>query len=355
MREPNRAATMAHCLAYGNGTWVRAPLIEPYLLETHRYMPHYNKSAMWWGSCDDDVRASLWAGEQRRPPRPELGYAFRRRGPGCKALRQNTITELVPQFCRRWRNKTILFVGDSHSAEMFTSFVHSVGFLSSMYNTSDICWKRKTSYGIKAGRGAQEIDQVVRLCEAAPHGPLAVFKRNEALLVDPQENIRRRSPGRPAILCDWHQEIPKADFILLNRGMWRSSDWLLLRELNATFRYLKRTLAGTELSQRVLFRSTWGSLEKCRTLTDPLTREQADAALHRQVAAQRDKYEWGKIAHQNVLAHGMAKAFAVPFWDVYPATLMRPAGHRRQDCGHFCLPGPPDELTREFLAYLTEL
>ena len=129
----------------------------------------------------------------------------------------------------------------------------------------------------------------------------------------------------------------------------------LLHELNQTFQHLEQTFAGTELAQRILFRSTWGSLDKCRNLTDPLTRDQAEAALLEQVKARRDKYEWGKIAHQNALAHGMAKAFAIPFWDVYPATLMRPAGHRKQDCGHFCLPGPPDELTRELLAYMAEL
>lgn len=236
---------------------------------------------------------------------------------------------------------------------MFTSFVHMIGFVESEYRTNDVCYRHKKSYG-PIGRGSQEIDQRVRLCRAGPNGVLAVFKRNEALLVNPVDNIKRRS-GKPAVLCDWHQEIPQASFVVINRGMWRTSDWLLLHELNGTFTHLAQAYARSDIAERVLFRSTWGSLADCRNLRDPLTRPQSDLALKEQVLKQRDKkyeWKWGKISHQNDLAHHTASAFGIPFWDVYPATVMRPGGHRAHDCSHFCLPGPPDELTREMIAYM---
>ena len=356
-----RTAAAAQCLAHGNGTWEPAAPTEPYLIETSRYMPHFNLSSKWWGVCDDDVRTQLWtpAGPPRRPPRPALGYTWTPRGPGCERFHLPSLQELTSKFCSRWQNRTLLFVGDSHQAQMFTSFVHMVGFTASTYSTKDVCWKYKRA---GAGSGAQEVDQRVTLCAEGPLGVLAIFRRNEALLLDPKENDlrRRRSIGRrAAMLCDWHLEMPTADFVLLNRGMWRASDDILRLELNATFAQMARTYQVTSLAERVLYRSTFGTIDDCSMHPDPISDEEARALVRKQASSHRDPYERGKIEHQNGVAHEVASTYGIPFWDIYPATVTRTGGRRFAngskaiaDCGHFCLPGPPDELTRELLAYL---
>ena len=174
----------------------------------------------------------------------------------------------------------------------------------------------------------------------------------------PSANRLERQKHKPAILCDWHKDVPEADLVIINRGMWRSSDHLLLSELNRTLTFLNETYQGTDrpAAQRVIFRSTWGSLHACQNLSDPLTMADAQDAMRQQVIKQRDHYEWGKIAHQNELAKRVVHSFGFVFWDVYSATLTRPGGRltpREKDCGHFCLPGPPDDLTRQLLEFIT--
>ena len=355
------ALEAAHCLAFGRGGWRKEPrpARERYLIDKTSYLPHFHLSKWWWGSCDDDIRRATWSNGQRRPPRAELSYTWmRRHGHGCATLNHNrieppTADRLSASFCRRWQGRTLLFVGDSQQAELFTSFAQLVGIVNTTYTTTSRCFARKRKYGA-VGRGSQEVDVQVRLCSPAPGGVLAIFKRNEGLFMTHEENEHDYGFRLPAMLCDWHEQAVQADLVLLNRGMWKVSDPIHVKQLNKTFGLLRESFAraGRDASDSVLFRSTWASLDECKNLSDPLRLADADRSLREQSKTERGRlYGWGRIDHQNGLSHKVAADYGLKFWDIFNATLVRPGG--RRDCAHWCLPGPLDDLTLELLAYLT--
>ena len=228
----------AHCLAFGQGSWRKNPasVSEKYLVPTDSYLPKFNQSSWWWGTCDDDLRRTLWSGNSsRRPPREELSYEWSRtQGPGCEALNRGrseppSLEHLAKAFCEKWRGRRLLFVGDSQQAEIYTSFVQLVGLVNTTYNTKNPCYLRKLHYGA-VGRGSQEIDVQAQLCESAPGGVVASFKRNEALHVDKATlSIILNYKNKPAMVCEWVEEALASDFVLLNRGMWITSDTALVR------------------------------------------------------------------------------------------------------------------------------
>lgn len=376
-RNATLLADAATCMAHGSGSWrASEKLEEPYLVETSRYLPHFNLSAQWWGGGDDDVRRSLWAGKPRRPPRAEIGYAWEPQGDGCDALREDgsstlpTRQTLVQTFCERWRGRKLLFVGDSTSATAFTSLAHIIGFVNTTSNTHNPCYWRKLTYG-PAGRGAQEVDLRVQLCEPAPGGVLAQFLRNEDLgvssfrLSDQHEKPAEGEAGHGrrllAMACDWAYAAEWADFAVVNTGLWHhGSVHSYLSRMNATLSALVPMLkrSGRAVSRSLLYRSSWAAVVGCGNMSDPLTPQQAADAFKLQSAlgSDVDRYNWTDLQPQNIGMHKMAQQWGVPFWDAYPATLMRPGGHRgvgrSADCVHYWLPGPPDGLTLQLLSYL---
>ena len=59
---------------------------------------------------------------------------------------------------------------------------------------------------------------------------MASFKRNEALHVDKATlSIILNYKNKPAMVCEWVEEALASDFVLLNRGMWITSDAALVR------------------------------------------------------------------------------------------------------------------------------
>jgi len=315
------------------------------------------------------VRQSLWAGRPRRPPRAELGYRWQPEGTGCADLFGSASEvppreDLVRDFCARWRGRSILFVGDSTSATAFASFAHLVGIVNTSYNTANPCYHRKTSYG-PAGKGSQEIDLKVQLCEAAPGGVRATFLRNEDIELkrwgaerDGEHGSDRRLA---AMLCAWGPAFEKSDFTVLNTGLHHHGGLSAYAErVNATFAKLAASIArrGRDISRHVLYRSTWAAVVGCGSMSDPLTPPQAAATFRTQsglAAGTEDRYNWTGLSPQNTFVRRIAESYGIPFWDTYPATLMRPGGHRPNDCVHYWLPGPPDGLTLQMLAYLNLL
>lgn len=256
-------------------------------------------------------------------------------------------------------------MGDSTSATSFTSLAHIVGFINTTYNTANPCWRRKYSYG-PIGRGAQEIDLRVQLCEPSPGGVEAAFLRNEDLDLKGWHvgGGAEGSHGRrlAKMNCDWGAAIEAADFAVINTGLHHHGS--LQRYLDRVNRTLTKLTAMYAQSGRVarrhlLYRSSWAALVGCGNLSDPLTPAQAAAAVNR--GRRDDRYNWSSLSPQNDGVRALANAFGVPFWNVERATLLRPGGHRAtqphvnplaRDCVHYDLPGPPDGLTLQLLAYL---
>eukprot|EP00966_Prymnesium_polylepis_P244815 5662770-Prymnesium_polylepis.1 len=79
-----------------------------------------------------------------------------------------------------------------------------------------------------------------------------------------------------------------------------------------------------------------------------------------------DMYGWGQFRGWNDMARLVAAAHGVPFLDVFPATRLRPGGHRvdrrfhrppyrhgKVDCAHYCTPGPINDWVASLLALWT--
>jgi hypothetical protein len=84
-------------------------------------------------------------------------------------------SQLATQFCSKWAGRSLVFVGDSIQAQFFTSFVHQVGFVKSVANTSSACC------AMMYGGGSHECDLTVTLCGGAVR---ARFLRNHFLYLD---------------------------------------------------------------------------------------------------------------------------------------------------------------------------
>ena len=363
----------ATCLAHGHGSWQPTTAAEPYLVETDRYLPGFNTSVGFWGRADDDVRRSVWEGKPRRPPRAELGFEWQPEGAGCNAiLRSSKLPsreELVGEFCKRWSGQTILFVGDSISATSFTSFAHLVGFINTTSNSKNPCYRRKKLYG-PAGAGAQEIDLTVQLCEPAPGGVLAKFLRNEDLDVTGWA-AEKADGGDGKIVgagmnCYWERAFDAANFTVMNTGLHhhgRLDEYL--NRVNRTFARVAKSITqrGSKVSRHTLYRSSWSALIGCNDMKDPLPPQEAIKMLMdqtRRAGSGEDRYNWTDLSPQNVGARALAEQYGIPYWETFEATSMRPGGHRVQagphgpssDCVHYYLPGPPDWLNLQLLAYL---
>lgn len=231
--------------------------------------------------------------------------------------------------------------------------VSIVGAVSVSSNTSNECGRYKF-----AG-GSQEIDVSAQLCHVDPKRAIhARFLRNEALLLDPGTNAKRRFPGY--MLCNWHEAASSADLLFLNRGMHLAKDAEFSSEIDSTLDALSRS--HPELG-RVVFRTVHASFSNCSTLSDPLDRVAADEQLRTQQSSPLLKrYGWHRFVDTNEAARSIARRHGVSVLNVWPASTMRPGGRRAasphafyggdgRDCAHFCLPGPPDEWIRMLLTF----
>ena len=368
-----RHTSAARCLVAGTGQWV--PLdpgaTEPYLMD-----PAWQggrRDEKWWGRCDTDLHTNQSI-PASRPARPSLLFTWEPEGDGCADLRKHRsvlpdLAALACAFCSRWAGRSILFVGDSVQGELFHSFAHVLGAVSSLapptgqVNEACRAWVEGSGY---------ESDLTVDLCEAGERAVHARFVRNEMLWLDNERNGRGRTKGTKLnlpvrVLCEWDAAAAEADAIVLNRGYHSLGSEIseLKADLNDTFAGLEALLKArrrhdrSHAPARVVYRGTHASIYKCAEYADPLQPSipgvhAVTHAMHIHRSNANSWYAWRNVyAHHRLDQDAMA-SMGVTYLNTFTATSLRPGGRLSpQDCNHFCLPGPPDEWTRMLLAFLT--
>ena len=227
-RELPSTWAVRRCVAAGTGVWVRTPRTPNYAIRSD-YLPSYNVSRHNWGRCD--------LGGPTAVPREATQYEWRPHVPldGCAALPQDpsqlfplmhelvdgyegiappgeATLELAERFCRVYANKTILFVGDSISGQMFTSFAHMTGVHGSVFVPPP---SSKTACYAKAESGAaHEVVLMARTCAKFDLVVNARFSRNEYLWFDPAHNDPGDLNTQRQYLCEWAHWGAKTDVLV---------------------------------------------------------------------------------------------------------------------------------------------
>jgi hypothetical protein len=141
-------------------------------------------------------------------------------------------------------------------------------------------------------------------------------------------------------------------------------------QVNETLGSLAQAFAATGRHARnILWISTFASLPGCSSLPDPLPRMKADAILSELNGRYVEEYHWDIKERQNRIAKEAIDRIGGSYLEFFNATRLRPGGRRGildreknalqnktiEDCVHWCLPGPLDEISRWLLAYLLTL
>lgn len=153
-----------------------------------------------------------------------------------------------------------------------------------------------------------------------------------------------------------------ADAIILNRGyhsLERQDQTLAVvrAQLNAT---LARLAMRVRPATRIIYRGTHASMYNCELYADPIG-VTAGGRVHPVAYALRIHrsnlnawHSWRNVYPHHRLDQDLMAQLGVPYLNSFVATSLRPGGRlRRDDCLHFCLPGPVDDWTRWLLAFLT--
>jgi len=241
------------------------------------------------------------------------------------------------EWCQRFASRSILFVGDSMSGQMYISLVHLLGSAE---------WPQELAIRYDQKRINDMITSEFRACDGSVH---VQFIRNDEL-IDPSWVVNKNSF---TYLLQSHSPnnwpFVKAarafSTLVLNTGVHMSqtasADTLAARvEMRARFLvgWLNRT------QHDVVWRTTVPGHPKCSYHVDPLERETTGPA----------HYRWDLAAVHNELRLRVFDEGLPPgrlrVLDAYALTRLRADRHlgyvRRsnsEDCLHYCLPGPPDD------------
>ena len=349
----------------GAGRWVQLP--RPRLLYTldPEYLPAFNESRWFWGRCraseSERHRADTWEwrpdagaacalrwGDQARhkasasryfpegrasggrndsntddssgcalgtlTSRLEFRDAYFSLLPASQPGDSSALPRLAEAFCHRFDGITVLFVGDSISGQMFTSFVHLLGSHETVdHSAAEPCGR----YHHPGGSHEISISARVcsRYCAVAPLGISARFVRNEHLMLSAADNAPRRRQG--LLLCDWEEHARAADLIVLNRGMHTTTSQALKDELGRTLVQLSAIISPRA---RVVYRATHASVSGCKSVPDP------SPFLPIALPADPD-YHWETFCSQNAIARRLVSAAnAHRFHEMPPPTRQSPVG-----------------------------
>lgn len=159
-------------------------------------------------------------------------------------------------------------------------------------------------------------------------------------------------------------QISDPDVIVFNRGAHFTNNSILAMELNATLaRSLKWQQECQERNDKqdclLVWRTTAPGFPDCDSVPGPisaLNQSMAEALISNpsnpwcEANPKRQEFHWWDFAEQNELAEHLIQnqrdtnpLFRISFIDFYEMAILRPDNHiGKQDCLHWCLPGPPD-------------
>lgn len=295
------------------GRWVLEEYMSaPYTLN-ESFLPNWSKSRWFW-HCPEQPKAGKlsWV-----PQQIDINL---------------TSLQLRSKFCSMIPGKIILFVGDSITGQMFSSFVHLLGIGGDVQQLGNF-----------SSLQAHEIGLTTTTCANFLDGDFVnvSFIRNEYLSLDGR-TLGSEEPLEYAgkWLLDWLPAANQSDVLVLNSGRHVRSDEYQ-ESIKATLSWLESNAGGKD----IFFIST-----KIETgVIPPDLPLPGDVSLQC-VAPLSMQYENGIIAEQNQFVKNtiMNNAPMVEFLDFSCLDLLNSYGYK--DPAHSCMPGPVDYKTLLFIA-----
>eukprot|EP00751_Fragilariopsis_kerguelensis_P032365 CAMPEP_0170973720 /NCGR_PEP_ID=MMETSP0735-20130129/46909_1 /TAXON_ID=186038 /ORGANISM="Fragilariopsis kerguelensis, Strain L26-C5" /LENGTH=466 /DNA_ID=CAMNT_0011394769 /DNA_START=202 /DNA_END=1602 /DNA_ORIENTATION=+ len=300
----------------------------------------------------------------------------------------------VHRFCQLTINRTIAFLGDSITWQQFRSLNWLVNATDIQSGTTihrtEACHQYSSNYKSHEDDSEQNENN-------HNHNNNHTTSRNRNTH-QPTQLIWIRDTGTGVTANGLHKIIQLSyqdpDVILINSGIHYTDNDTVLRQLNETLhRALEwqtkcdaRTRTQQQLNHKhnqrnclLLWRTTAPGFPKCdvHQVSGPLQGPHRSSVAERIIrnhslytTTAQQHFHWYDIPSQNVLVEEFLQSYMrhsslrISILDFYDLAILRPDGHvrptptgRKQDCLHWCLPGPIDaantllvhEMERNFL------
>jgi hypothetical protein len=341
---------LTECIGSGHGGWLYEPnATEAYILSATLYSASFIDSRWFWGRCDFE-KAKWRQFYSHSEVRSALKYRWI---PACMGPIPD-YKALVRGFCAQFNGKSILFVGDSLTGQLFTSFISIFGVQWAKVNDAKAnkCYVgySATEFWKEIEVNPHEIDAEADICESLGYGQhiVARFMRNDWLAAHNLHEVN-------GVSCDWFSVADRYDMFVLNRGVHFVANDVFERQLNDTLHRLARMLEnenrhgcfGMHSKRRcILYRGSHHAIPGCETFTDP--QPEPLPAPNDSVSK---RYNWHLTEEQNQIAKSIVETTGGVFMDTYFATSFRPGGRNLPDCLHWCLPSPMDELIKVMIYF----
>ena len=295
----------------------------------HRNSTPYIPVVSWERSCYN--RHGLRQGQLEQSPYVDFVWALNHdQSLHCSFESEFTVERFCHVVGSDIRNRTIAFLGDSITWQQYNS-------LSYLSHSQDVY--RKTP----------------QCLSQACNGTVNMFWQRDNFARDGSMDrlVQRFDP----------------DVIVFNRGAHYKDDKTVLSELNDTLVSARKWQANCEQQGRrcVLFwRSTYPGIPNCAKIPGPLSNRSISEALVQNLewyeeVEKRLRFHWWNFADQNKLVEELIQEHVehhqlqIKFIDFYEMAMMRPDNHiDKNDCLHWCLPGPMDAANNVLLHKLED-
>eukprot|EP01041_Mallomonas_annulata_P006595 gene6595-13350_t len=235
---------------------------------------------------------------------------------------------LKDDVCNVVNGRNILIVGDSISNEFYITFVSAMG---AVYPRTNMDKKSLMSTSTV-------------LC---PDGANFDITYVQNVYIEVVPKVRCNSTA--VLFNQWMHLIKekKISVLLLNRGAHFTADNIVLKELTRTFGYLY----SYRDSLSVIYRDTPRGHPNCMEYFNSTPVSIKDQRNDKSSMP----YRWESFNRQNSLARNLiATRFPwISYMGVVTSTLERPDSHvARNNCIHYCIPGPIDHWVPKFINLL---
>lgn len=225
-----------------------------------------------------------------------------------------------PTVCEIFRNRSVLFVGDSLSYQQWESLVYSSGY---EFSFPAITQRDKI----------KKMSPTMSLCyNGEKHNATALYIRNDQLM-DPPDHSDNCNYCYP-----FWEHILNFDIIVFNRGAHIVSTDKIKKQTIEFSKKLNALLENNnKKSPKIYWRTTVPGHPSCGEHTTPSKRHEDELV--------GNKFGWDVIPEQNgVMVEILSKAIPeLRFINAEKMTSDRRDRHNSpSDCLHYCVPGPID-------------
>ena len=246
--------------------------------------------------------------------------------------------ELRDQACAVLAGRSVLFVGDSTTAQQFISLVYTANW---------------------AEEGRRIERKLPRNMNKPPHTKIDICKGRSKVAYIPNTFLRDDcttiSLGRFDRCYPFWAHSSGYDVVVFNRGAHYVEDRQLAAEMEE---FAKQLVARRPARQQIFWRDTVAGHEGCADAVGPGRGPPPSAASAK-------VYSWDQFEGQNSLVRTILSSTGIRYINANEMSLQRRDRHAgmkldygngtvMMDCLHYCLPGPVDTWNLAMLAALAE-